>query len=101
VVTEGCGTCSFKHALLAQLAREQGIADVGLVLGICEMREGNTPGVGPVLAAYGFPWLPEAHCYLRYAGRRFDLAGLPPGSEPPFDALLQEELIEPVKIASE
>lgn len=101
VVMEGCGTCSSKHALLAQLAREQGVAGVELVLALYEMREENTPGVAPILAAYGLPWLPEAHCYLRYAGRRIDLTGLPPGPESPFDALLQEELIEPAKIASE
>ena len=52
VLDEGRGTCTTKHATLAALAREQGI-DVQLMLGIYEMSERNTPGVGPVLRAYG------------------------------------------------
>jgi len=54
-----------------------------------------------VLAAYGLASLPEAHCYLRYAGRRIDVTGLPPGSASPFDALLSEEVVEPASLASE
>jgi hypothetical protein len=61
VLTEGCGTCSTKHALLAQLALEQGVV-LSLTLGIFEMTEDNTPGVGPVLAQYALSALPEAHC---------------------------------------
>ena len=48
VLTEGRGTCTTKHTLLAELAREQSI-DVKLILGIYEMNERNTPGVGHVL----------------------------------------------------
>ena len=72
-----------------------------LVLGLYEMREENTPGVAPVLEAYGLASLPEAHCYLRYAGRRIDMTGLPSGPESPFDALLSEEVVEPARLASE
>jgi hypothetical protein len=67
VLTEGCGTCSSKHALLAAVAGEQGVVELELVLGLYEMREENTPGVAPVLEAYGLA--SEAHCYLRYARR--------------------------------
>lgn len=59
------------------------------------MRESNTPGVGAVLDAHGFESIPEAHCYLKYDGRRIDLTGLPSGRESPFSALLSEEAIEP------
>ena len=52
VLDEGRGTCTTKHATLAALARKQGI-DVRLMLGIYEMSERNTPGVGPVLSAHG------------------------------------------------
>lgn len=78
VLDEGRGTCSTKHALLAQLAREQGLA-LTLALGIYHMTEVNTPGVGPVLDRYGLDSIPEAHCYLRYAHHRIDVtrAGLP------------------------
>jgi hypothetical protein len=72
VMRELRGTCSTKHALLRRLAPEQGL-DVALVLGIYEMHERNTPGVGPVLEKYGLAALPEAHCYLRFSGKRIDV----------------------------
>jgi hypothetical protein len=72
VLTEQRGTCSTKHALLRRLAVEQNL-DVALVLGIYEMTEQNTPGVGDILRKYELVLLPEAHCYLRMAGRRIDV----------------------------
>lgn len=97
VLTEGRGTCSTKHALLAQLAREQG-AEVDLTLGIYEMTERNTPGVGTILETYSLPYLPEAHCYLRYQGKRVDItrAGVGPGQ--PIGPFLYEETITPEQI---
>ena len=62
VLTEGCGTCSSKHALLAGLAAAQRLP-VALMLGIYLMNERNTPGIGPVLARYGLAEIPEAHCF--------------------------------------
>jgi ribosomal protein S18 acetylase RimI-like enzyme len=100
VLAEGCGTCSSKHALLAALALEQGVAGIELVLGLYEMREENTPGVAAALRAHGLSSVPEAHCYLRCAGRRVDLTGLPAGPESPFDALLSEEPVEPARLAA-
>ena len=91
VLEEGRGSCTTKHALLAELAREQGI-DVHLTLGIFEMNERNTPGVGPVLSAYGLAYIPEAHCYLRYDGGRIDVTGAPAGAAP-IDHFLYEEPI--------
>ena len=41
VLTEGRGTCTTKHALLAELAAEHGV-DVGLTLGIYEMGGGRS-----------------------------------------------------------
>ncbi len=72
VLTEQRGTCSTKHALLRRLAIEQNL-DVALVLGIYEMAEQNTPGVGDILRKYELVLLPEAHCYLRMARRRIDV----------------------------
>jgi hypothetical protein len=77
VLVEGRGTCSTKHALLAALAVEQKIA-IELRLGIYEMTDANTPGVGRVLDGAGLPAIPEAHCWLRHLGVDFDLA-MPPG----------------------
>ena len=52
VLKENRRTCSTKHALLRRLAIEQNL-DIVLILGIYEMSEQNTPGVGAVLAKYG------------------------------------------------
>ena len=97
VLPEGRGTCSTKHALLAKLAREQDLPVV-LTLGIYEMHERNTPGVGAVLDTYGLPYIPEAHCYLTYQGARIDITRS--GTEPaePIDRFLYEETIIPEQI---
>ena len=76
VLTECRGTCSTKHALLAALALEQGLA-VELRLGLYQMTEANTPGVGRVLEGTGLPSILEAHCWLRYLGADIDLT-MPP-----------------------
>ena len=91
VLEEARGSCTTKHALLAELAREQGI-DVHLTLGMYEMNERNTPGVGRVLSAYRLEYIPEAHCYLRYEDGRIDVTGLPAAAEP-IDHFLHEEPI--------
>jgi hypothetical protein len=92
VLTEGRGTCSNKHALLAVLAGEQGI-DAALTLGIYDMSEANTPGVGAVLARYGLVSLPEAHCYLTYAGARVDITRDVHGDDP-VEPMREEESIQ-------
>jgi hypothetical protein len=97
VLPEGRGTCSTKHALLAELAGEQDLPVV-LALGIYEMHERNTPGVGIVLDRYGLQYLPEAHCYLRCEETRIDITRS--GTEPtePIDRFLYEEAIIPAQI---
>jgi hypothetical protein len=99
VLIEERGTCSTKHALLRRLAIEQDL-DVALVLGIYEMTEQNTPGVGEILRKYDLVLMPEAHCYLRIAGRRIDLTRAV--DHVPFTAIsrfLHEEDIEPAQIS--
>jgi len=63
VLQEGRGTCTTKHALLAELAREQAIS-----------------------------YIPEAHCYLRHEGGRLDITGVPPAAAP-IERFLHEEPI--------
>jgi hypothetical protein len=96
VLRESRGTCSTKHALLKQLAMEQQI-EIALVVGIYEMSERNTPGVGHVLAEYSLTCVPEAHCCLRYEGIRIDvtrtLATAP--AEPVLHFLYEEEITPP------
>jgi hypothetical protein len=77
------------------------IADIALVLGIYEMSEQNTPGVGAVLAKYGLAILPEAHCYLRMAGKRIDVtAAAYRGLSEPIADFLHEEDIDPTQITN-
>jgi hypothetical protein len=98
VLAEERGTCSTKHALLRRLALEQGLA-LALVLGIYEMSDSNTPGVGRVLRRYGLGSLLEAHCYLRTGGRRIDVTKASSGGrggEPL--RFLHEEEIDPEQI---
>lgn len=71
VLTEGQGTCSTKHALLAQVALENNFA-VSLHLGIYKMNEQNTTGVGTVLKKYKLNYIPEAHCYLKFENEIID-----------------------------
>ena len=98
VMRESRGTCSTKHALLRRLAMEQGI-DVSLVIGIYEMQERNTPGVGPILKEYGLASLPEAHCYLRFYGNRIDVTrAVAAKSSEPVTRFLHEEDITPEQI---
>lgn len=101
VLMEGRGTCSSKHALIAATAREHGRTDVELVLGVFEMSEATTPGVGAALAYHGLTSVPEAHCYLRHADERIDITGLPAGSASPFAALLSEVLVAPADLAAQ
>ena len=91
VLNEGRGTCSTKHALLAELARENS-RRVALVLGVYEMDEVNTPGLGAVLKTNGLLCVPEAHCYLAYGGARVDLTRDGGGGQ--IQRFLHEEEIE-------
>src|SRR5271155_4617837 len=56
---ENRGTCSSKHRLLAEVAQEFRHFEVTLVVGIYEMSEDNTPGVGVVLDAARLDSIPE------------------------------------------
>lgn len=95
VLKERRGTCSSKHCLLAALAHECGHKEVELIVGVYEMTEDNTPGVGSVLSEASITSIPEAHCYLKVAGYRYDFTGLPSGVSSPFDSLLSEEAVLP------
>jgi hypothetical protein len=98
VLDERCGTCSTKHALMRRLADEQNVP-MALTVGIYEMSERNTPGIGSVLKRFGLLCLPEAHCYLRVRGERIDLTGLPEAAEgQPVQHFLLEQNIEPEDI---
>lgn len=97
VVSEQRGTCSTKHALLAAVALEQNLP-VSLTIGIYDMNEANTPGVGRVLSARGLDSIPEAHCYLGYAGFRVDITRSGISPQAPIADFHEEWAIEPSQI---
>jgi hypothetical protein len=72
VLADRRGTCSSKHAIVAALSHEQSLT-VQLILGIYEMDEVNTPGIGRVLNSAGLLAIPEAHCWVEYNGSPVDL----------------------------
>lgn len=96
-LTEARGTCSTKHALLAQLCEEQHVS-VELRIGIYEMSEANTPGVGPVLDRHGLAFVPEAHCFLVFEGQRIDVTRRIDAGSEPIDTFLYEERIQPAQV---
>jgi hypothetical protein len=96
VLTEGKGTCSGKHALLAELASEQD-KPVELVMGIFRMTGQTTPAVRPVLEQYELDYLPELHTYLRIDGNRLDFTG-PENPVEPIVEFLVEKTIQPDEV---
>ncbi len=99
VLAEHRGTRSTKHALLAQLSLELKLP-LRLILGIFEMSEANTPGVGGVLTKHGLAAIPEAHCYLSDGRNRIDVIG-PPSAFPTEPRIfLYEEVIHPEQVGS-
>jgi hypothetical protein len=91
VFTDGCGTCSTKHALLSELAKEQAQEGIQLITGLYCMNGKNTPAVAKTLRQHEIDLIPEAHCYLKFSGVRFDFTKA--GSSPSdFEADLLEEM---------
>jgi hypothetical protein len=99
VLIQNRGTCSSKHRLLAHVAQEFHQFAIILAVGIYDMHEDNTPGVGVVLDAAGVASIPEAHCYLKVNDSRFDFTGLRLGATSPFQSLLSETAVSPENLA--
>lgn len=73
VIKENKGTCSSKHALLKEVSEQNGIKNVQLIMSMYKMNEKNTPKIGDELSKNGIDYIPEAHCYLKINGKRYDL----------------------------
>lgn len=72
VISEGCGTCSGKHAVLAEIARENAIPNVRLMVSIFQMNGESHPVLREILEDSLLNYIPEAHCYLLENGRMVD-----------------------------
>lgn len=94
VLEDRRGTCSSKHALVAALGRELGL-DIRLILGIYEMDEQNTPGIGPILESHDLSAIPEAHCWIEYKTKPFDLTSKDAQSQFQSRNFIYTEVIDP------
>jgi len=99
IIPEQKGTCSTKHAFVKQLAVESQQETVQLFLGIYQMNEANTRGVGKVLNKYKLNYIPEAHTYLKIDGNVLDITRATSNKTTFLESLLIEEEIAPQQIA--
>jgi hypothetical protein len=89
--SDNFGTCSTKHAVLKQLANENGFTDIKLVIGLFKMNGSNTPKIAETLKQHQLNYLPEAHCYLKYNDEILDFTK-PTSQASDFNADLLEEI---------
>ena len=92
---EKMGSCTTKHAVIATLAGELGLA-VHKNIGIYAMTEALVTGTAPILARHGLPYLPMVHCFLVYEDHRVDLSqGNRNGKNGPIDDFLFTCRVDP------
>jgi hypothetical protein len=91
---EKMGACTTKHAVIATLAAELGLA-ITRGVGIYPMTEVIVTGTGKILAEYRLPYVAMIHCFLGYGSHRVDLtAGNRNGKNLPIDAFLYSDRLE-------
>ena len=98
ILPENKGTCATKHAFLKQLAMENHQEAVELHIGIYQMNEKNTKGVGSVLTKHNLAYIPEAHTYLKINGNVLDITRTTENTDSFEDSLLAERQILPYQI---
>ena len=91
VLEEQCGTCSGKHALLAELALEHG-QPIDLMIGIFRMTKYTHPQVSTILDQHNLEYLPELHTYFRIGGKRLDFTGIDSPIEPAVDFVTEKRI---------
>ena len=69
---EGFGSCTTKHAVIATLGKELGIA-IDKYIGIYAMTEDVVTGASQILTKYRLPYLPMNHCFLVHESHHVDL----------------------------
>jgi hypothetical protein len=99
VLSESCGTCGTKHALLKMLADENGQAGIRLILGIFRMDGNYARTLQSILEYTGLPYIPEAHTYLRWGSTVLDYTREGASPEQFLDLLLEETEIGPSQVS--
>lgn len=98
VFSDGCATCSTKHAVLKKLVDEHDVEGVQLILCMFQMTAENTPSVKNILERTGLPYMLEAHNYLRINGEILDVTKKHWSILQFMDAWVEEHEIQPEQI---
>lgn len=98
VITENKGTCSSKHAYLKDFANRNNILNIQLIIGMYKMNERNTK-IGTILSQNKIEYIPEAHCYLKIAGKTVDVTSNSADFNKIKSDLLEEIEIEPYQVS--
>lgn len=72
ILTEKKGTCSSKHAFLAGLVDENKKSGIDLMVGIYFINAETHPEFQHLFENKSYPYIPDAHCYFRVNGNRYD-----------------------------
>jgi hypothetical protein len=97
VLKENKGTCSSKHAFLKEVANQNKIPNIKLIIGIYKMNESNTK-IGTILTDNNIDFIPEAHCYLKIDDVRIDCTTPKSNFAKIEKDLLEEIEIEPYQV---
>lgn len=98
VLIEEKGTCSSKHGLLAHLAEENNEQEIELIMGIFLMSPETHPKLTEFFENKIYKAIPEAHCYLRCNGKRFDYTSKSSKIDIISLKLVREQRIEPHQV---
>jgi hypothetical protein len=96
--TENKGTCSTKHGLLAGLAEENKQTDVELMMGIFLMNEETHAVLKRFFEDKPYTVIPEAHCFLRIHGERYDFTSKKSNLDLIIPKLVREQRIDPHQV---
>lgn len=97
ILKENKGSCSSKHAFLKEIANQNGIPNIKLIIGIYRMNETNTK-IGTILSQNNIPFIPEAHCYLKINNERVDCTTATSNFDKIKNDVLEEIEIEPFQV---
>ncbi len=98
VLIEGRGTCSTKHSLLSKLAIENKQEEIELIMGIFLMSPETHPVLTNLFHDKLYTAIPEAHCFLRYNGCRYDFTSSENNLHLIAPKIVREQRIDPHQI---
>lgn len=97
VILENKGTCSSKHAFLKEIATQNALPNIKLIIGIYKMNETNTK-IGTILSENQIHYIPEAHCYLKVNNEVIDITTSISEFKKIKNNILEEIEIEPKQV---